>query len=111
VLEAVIARNPRIALRMEGEERHIDCPDVDTKRAVFERLYWWLRGLPSEAEVLEVVRDLAARYDVDTTALCGELCMNWSEIGEIARDPLATIGAHTVNHVMLAKSSEELVRA
>ena len=37
--------------------------------------------------------------------------MNWTEIGEIARDPLATIGAHTVNHVMLAKTSDEAVRA
>ena len=111
VLEAVIAQNSRIALPMEGEERHIDCADVGTKRAVFERLYWWLRGLRSEAEVLEVVRGLAVRYGVDTAALCGELCMNWSEIGEIARDPLATIGAHTVNHVMLAKTSEEAVHA
>jgi peptidoglycan/xylan/chitin deacetylase (PgdA/CDA1 family) len=111
VLEAVIARNDRIALVMDGEERHIDCVGVDTKRAVFERLYWWLRGLRSEAELLEVVRDLAARYGVDTAALCGELCMDWSEIAEMARDPLATIGAHTVNHVMLAKSPETLVRA
>jgi len=47
VLEAVIARNPRIALPMEGEERHINCADVDAKRAVFEQLYWWLRGLQS----------------------------------------------------------------
>jgi peptidoglycan/xylan/chitin deacetylase (PgdA/CDA1 family)/glycosyltransferase involved in cell wall biosynthesis len=111
VLEAVIARNPRIALPMDGEERHIDCADVDAKRAVFEQLYWWLRGLRSEAEVLELVRDLAVRYGVDTAALCGEMCMNWREIGEIARDPLATIGAHTVNHVMLAKTSDEAVRA
>jgi peptidoglycan/xylan/chitin deacetylase (PgdA/CDA1 family) len=111
VLEAVIARNDRIALVMEGGERHIACVGVDTKRAVFERLYWWLRGLRSETEVLAVVRDLAARYGVDTAALCGELCMDWSEVAEMARDPLATIGAHTVNHVMLAKSPEAVVRA
>jgi peptidoglycan/xylan/chitin deacetylase (PgdA/CDA1 family) len=111
VLEAVIARNDRIALVMDGEERHIACVGVDTKRATFERLYWWLRGLRSETDVLAVVRDLAARYGVDTAALCGELCMDWSEVAEMARDPLATIGAHTVNHVMLAKSPEAVVRA
>ena len=36
--------------------------------------------------------------------------MTWPEIGEIADDPLATIGAHTVNHVMLKKASDEAVR-
>jgi len=37
--------------------------------------------------------------------------MTWEEIGEVARDPLATIGAHTVNHVMLKKAAaDEAVR-
>ena len=36
--------------------------------------------------------------------------MTWSEIGEVADDPLATIGAHTVNHVMLRKASDDAVR-
>ena len=36
--------------------------------------------------------------------------MTWAEIGEIAADPLATIGAHTVNHVMLRKASDAAVR-
>ncbi len=111
VLEAVIARTDRLALVMDGEERHIECVSVSAKRETFERLYWWVRGLPSETEGVEVVRDLAARYGVDPAALCGELCMDWSEIREIAQDPLATIGAHTVNHVMLAKSTDTEVRS
>ena len=37
--------------------------------------------------------------------------MTWAEIGEIAADPLATIGAHTVNHVMLRKASDAVVRS
>jgi len=35
----------------------------------------------------------------------------WNEIAEIAADPLATIGAHTVNHVMLRKFSDDAVRS
>src|SRR5262249_43415974 len=37
-------------------------------------------------------------------------CMDWREIGELARNPQVTIGAHTVNHPMLAKASEGAVR-
>ena len=36
--------------------------------------------------------------------------MTWGELAELAADPLATIGAHTVNHVMLTKASDEVAR-
>jgi peptidoglycan/xylan/chitin deacetylase (PgdA/CDA1 family) len=38
--------------------------------------------------------------------------MDWSEIMDLAADPLCTIGAHTVNHLMLRKlPSDVTVRA
>ena len=38
--------------------------------------------------------------------------MDWSEIVDLAADPLCTIGAHTVNHMMLRKvPSDATVRA
>jgi peptidoglycan/xylan/chitin deacetylase (PgdA/CDA1 family) len=36
--------------------------------------------------------------------------MSWQELTELAADPLVTIGAHTVNHVMLAKVPERSAR-
>ena len=64
----------------------------------------------TEEELRNVVRDLGARYQVDIAAFCDELCMNWEELAELAADPLVTIGAHTVNHVMLAKVPEQAAR-
>ncbi|HEY4921213.1 MAG TPA: polysaccharide deacetylase family protein, partial [Xanthobacteraceae bacterium] len=109
-LEQVIARNQRFSLVMDGQARHVVCATVGEKREVFETLYWWLRGLPSEKMVIDTVSDLAARCGVDMAKFCADLCMDWSEIGELARDPLVTIGAHTVNHAMLAKASDGQVR-
>ena len=110
-LEAVIARQTRIALVMDGEDRRYDCDSPEAKYELYEHIYWWLRGLGSEDDLRAAVRDLAARYGVDSAAFCNELCMTWAEIGEIAADPLATIGAHTVNHVMLKKASDAQVRS
>jgi peptidoglycan/xylan/chitin deacetylase (PgdA/CDA1 family) len=110
-LEAVIARHTRIALVMNGEDRRYDCDSAQAKYELYEHVYWWLRSLESEDDLRAAVRDLASRYNVDPDRFCSELCMTWAEIGEIAADPLATIGAHTVNHVMLKKSSEAAVRS
>ena len=110
-LEAVIAKNERIGLIIERENRTFDCTTVAEKRALYEELYWWLRRRETEAELRAVVRDLAARYQVDVAAFCAELCMSWQEIAELAADPLVTIGAHTVNHQMLAKLPEKTVRS
>ena len=94
-LEQVIARNARFALVMNGRETHFDCADVGAKVEAFEKLYWWLRGLPSERALLATIDDLAARYGVDMAAFCAEQCMDWREIGELARDPLVDHrGAH-----------------
>ncbi len=110
-LEAVIARNERVGLVIDGNNRSFDCKTVAEKRALYDELYWWLRRRPTEAEMRAIVRDLAARYLVDMAASCEELCMTWPELAELAADPLVTIGAHTVNHHMLAKLPEKTVRS
>ncbi len=37
--------------------------------------------------------------------------MDWQELSQLAADPLVTIGAHTVNHLMLAKLPDKTARA
>lgn len=110
-LERVIAENDRIGLYMAGKERRIECSETFEKREVFDQLYWWLRSRETEDEIRQTVRDLCGRYGVDLKAICNELCMSWEDIAELARDPLVTIGAHTVNHIILKKAPDQVVRA
>jgi len=110
-LEAVIARNSRIGLTIDGQERTFDCASLAEKRALYDELYWWLRARSTETEMRQVVRNLAAYYGVDIAAFCKELCMSWEELAKLAADPLVTIGAHTVSHPMLAKLPERNARS
>jgi peptidoglycan/xylan/chitin deacetylase (PgdA/CDA1 family) len=109
-LEHAIARSDRISLVMDGADRRYECDSTEAKYQLYEHLYWWLRSLDSEEDLRRAVNDLGARYGVDQAALRDELCMTWAEIDTLAADPLATIGAHTVNHVMLRKASDAAVR-
>jgi peptidoglycan/xylan/chitin deacetylase (PgdA/CDA1 family) len=109
-LEAVIARHDRIGLVIDGEDRRFDCRTVEEKRNLYDSIYGWLRRLETEEQLRTAIRDLSRRYQVDIEAFCEELCMTWDELAQLASDPLVTIGAHTVNHVMLKKVPEKVAR-
>jgi peptidoglycan/xylan/chitin deacetylase (PgdA/CDA1 family) len=96
---------------IDDEDRHFDCRTTREKYEVHAALYWWLRSLDSEAALRRAVHDLCRRYHVDMTSFCADLCMTWDEVAALARDPLVTIGAHTVNHVMLRKVPDEEARS
>jgi peptidoglycan/xylan/chitin deacetylase (PgdA/CDA1 family) len=104
---------------LRGAER-IDIADEDfalslptgalrEKSTAFERIYWALRG-GSEERLLRIIGALAARHGVDSAAIVEGLCMDWRQIAALAEHPLATIGAHSVSHKMLAKWTSEIAR-
>jgi len=110
-LEAVIARNLRIGLVIDGKDQRFDCRTVQQKRELFDAVYGWMRSLKTEDELRHAIRELCARYHVDIGVFCRDLCMSWQELAQLAADPLVTVGAHTVNHVMLAKVSAASAQA
>lgn len=110
-LEAVVARNDLVGARIEGRDYWFEARTVQEKRAVFDHIYGCLRALKTEDALRQVVRDMASRHRVDVVSFCRDLCMDWQELAELARDPLVTIGAHTVNHPILAKITDNAVRA
>ena len=110
-LEAVVAQNELIGIRIDGTDRWFEARDVPEKRAVYDHICAWLRQLPTEDALRRVIRELTARHRVDMTAFCTDLCMDWRQLAAMAADPLVTIGAQTVNHPILAKIDDKTVRA
>jgi peptidoglycan/xylan/chitin deacetylase (PgdA/CDA1 family) len=111
-LETVIAQNNRVGMVVNGKDQYFESATVGEKRELYDAIYGYLLNMKTDEEIRRAVRDLCATYSLDPGDLCRELCMDWSELAELAVDPLCTIGAHTVNHMILKKvSNEKTVRA
>ncbi len=102
IVGAAVAENTRITARFG--ERDLDLParSVREKQAALEAIIQALADC-CEDEQRRIVARIAASHGIDAAALGDELIMNWREVRQLAADPLATIGAHTVGHYALAR--------
>lgn len=44
---------------------------------------------------------LFIKYKIDWTSKCDSLCLSWDDIKQLKKEPLVTIGAHTMHHYNL----------
>lgn len=107
-LERVVAGSDAVAAPIGGETIRLDASTLAGKQATFARLHAWLRGLPGEHDVRREMSALCIRHGIDEDAISCELCLSWDELQDFARDPLVTIGAHTLSHCNLAKQTEAM---
>jgi peptidoglycan/xylan/chitin deacetylase (PgdA/CDA1 family) len=109
-LEQVIASNDHLTMRMGENTRSFNAHTPEEKQRTFSEIYWWLRGLREDDEIRNAVRELVMHSGIDLAETYDSLSMTWREITELATDPLVTIGAHTLNHPILAKTPAEVAR-
>lgn len=110
VLEHAIAKADAVRVAIEGCELAFETRTTAQKYDAFYAIYWPLRAKP-ESELRAAVRAIAEQVGYDPSSLCRDLIMTWDEIRVLAADPLVTIGAHTVNHLAVAKLPEAEARA
>jgi peptidoglycan/xylan/chitin deacetylase (PgdA/CDA1 family) len=104
-LEAVIAGEPRIAAEIGGVRHVLPTVTDAQKQHAFEQLYRPLRNMP-EHQQRQWIGSFCAAHGIDLQAMCRAEAMSWTELRDMAADPLCTLGAHTVNHFALAKLAE-----
>ncbi len=102
LLELVIAKVDRIDFNIGGITYDLASKTEDQKWAAWEKLLPIFENL-EQFEQRRVIRSLCAKYKIDPDAYCRSIAMSWDELREINRDPLCTIGAHTLNHHAVAK--------
>ena len=100
-IEHAISHNEHVAIEIDGAARSFACQTTAEKYAAFRALGAELSALRSELKLRGAMNKLADRAGFDAQAHCAESCLGWTELAELAADPLVTIGAHTVTHAKL----------
>jgi peptidoglycan/xylan/chitin deacetylase (PgdA/CDA1 family) len=111
-LEHIVAKAYAIEAPI-GHGIQLDTSTLAGKHIAFERLHAWLRSLPSDQDISDMMAMLCNQQGVSNDPLSRNLCMSWGELRLFAQSPLVTIGGHTVTHGNLAKmtapqASEEI---
>jgi peptidoglycan/xylan/chitin deacetylase (PgdA/CDA1 family) len=108
-MEEAIAALSRVRIEAGGVAFDLPAGSAAEKQAAFEALYWPLRR-GEESELRRVAAELAAQAGVDGAGIVDGLCLDWAGLRSLAAHPLATIGAHTLTHPMLARHAADFSR-
>jgi len=104
LLELVVAKVDRFTDAIGDKTFDLPCATDEQKWATWERLLPALEQ-QEQFEQRRIIRNLCAKHGIDPDAYCRSVAMSWDELREINKDPLCTIGAHTLNHHAVAKLS------
>lgn len=107
VLAKIIDKQSRISFATNYGMQSIDCSTKAQKLAAYDKLTDYLCTQVDEITQRKFVSELAAAYKVDEVAHCKHSIMDWNELRQVARNPLCTIGAHTLNHYHLKRIDRE----
>jgi peptidoglycan/xylan/chitin deacetylase (PgdA/CDA1 family) len=109
-LELIIAGNTRVELELAGKNYALATAATAEKWTAWNTLYQPLRNM-DQLQQRQWIRSAALRYGIELDRLCRVAAMDWNELRTIAKDPLCTIGAHTIHHYAVARLSDEMCRS
>jgi peptidoglycan/xylan/chitin deacetylase (PgdA/CDA1 family) len=104
-LEAVIKKSPHFKAKIGNRQFDQPTQTIAQKNITFTSAASSMKAMP-EYEQRQSMRQIASDYGVDLVAMCKAVAMTWDELRDLNKDPLCTIGAHTVSHYALAKLNE-----
>ncbi len=106
-IEQMLQQNEQIAL---ADDSVLPCRTSQEKLDAFVSLRQSIMALPRDG-LGDRVNAIFERVNFDWRQMCAEEALSWDDLRELARDPLVTIGAHTVSHPVLSALSPEQVCA
>jgi len=110
MLERLIAAEDSISVELDGEKHTFSCRTVEEKYSAYASISDLFCTAPGPV-FHSAYAQLCSRYSLNIPALSEELIMGWAELANLAGHKLATLGAHTVSHPVLANHDAEACRA
>jgi peptidoglycan/xylan/chitin deacetylase (PgdA/CDA1 family) len=109
LLEDLLLEKDSIVIKTDTGEQEFKCSSREEKEKTFRDLRAIIMNA-SPNHYRETVTGIFAPYGIDMYRETAELTLSWDQVARLSRDPLVTIGAHTVNHYTLSKLSPAEVK-
>ena len=107
--EDVIRDNDTVVVGTDRGTVKLDCSTWDRKRRSCGVLQDILYDMSDPASS-ERMREFFSTYVGDVFCKTDELMLDWSQVKQLAQDPLVTVGAHSVNHHVLSRLPAPVAR-
>lgn len=110
-LELVVSRVDHLEILLPKGPQEYDTSTPARKNHAYKELMEYLFLEVDEKQQRQIVSDISSKYGFDTKQHLELEVAGWDMIVAASRDPLCTIGAHTMSHYVLAKLDEEELRS
>ena len=105
LLEDLILKNNSLELEMDGRSVKFKTGSHKEKEIAFNQVRSVL-AVADKAGLDSYKTNMFGNFKNESAQLTQSLSMSWGQIEELAKDPLVTIGSHTVNHYPLKSLTE-----
>jgi peptidoglycan/xylan/chitin deacetylase (PgdA/CDA1 family) len=109
LIEDLLRTHDTLEFDLNHSRHRYSCGSLAEKEAVFFQLRQLILKNLNQAPI-GVMQSLWNAYGVDPCRKTAELAMDWQTAIDLARDPLVTIAAHTLNHLRLGELDAETVK-
>ena len=107
LLEEILQKNDHLTLSWKGRKRQYQCRNAQEKDRVFSYFRNLIMRELDPSNSIEDFQELFGDYVDDLYEYTNQHMLTWEQIEELAKDPLVTIAAHTVNHLPLRLLSHQ----
>ena len=109
LLEDLILERDTLEIQTGDKRCQFNCSSMVEKEDTYSRVRSIIIGF-NEKEFSDKIREMFSGAVEDVYRKTAELALSWDQVIALDKDPLVTIGAHTVNHFALKPLPRDLVQ-